>query len=122
MAKLSKMKESLPDSEASLLRFMNLVDDLRNHKIASMSGDITVRQFSVDSDIPTKIGRSQSFLPVTLTLSGKENDVMQALQYLTNSIYFIRVLNLNEEFDPATDQVRLQTQFHLFVADNFGKN
>lgn len=98
--------------EENLIDFIKIIDNLEKQ-------DIEVVSFSVDSDVPTKIGNSQSFLPMTLILQGDKTKVYQALREISNSIYFIKTITMTVVYDPNSSQVRLHTQFHLFVADDF---
>ncbi len=101
-------------NETSLLDFIRTIDSLRG-------GSVEVLRFSLDSDVPTKIGRNPSFLPVSLILKGSEESVSQALTRVVNSPYFIRPLTFSKDSDPTTKQVIVQTQFHLYVDDAFTK-
>lgn len=98
--------------EGNLLEFIKHVDQIRN-------SPVTVVRFTVDSDTPTKIGRSPSFLPMSLMLKGKESEVYAALESLAQSPYFIKPITVIVDVDPAHKEVLVQTQFHLFVADTF---
>ncbi|NMC36615.1 hypothetical protein GYA49_06270 [Candidatus Beckwithbacteria bacterium] len=102
-------------TEESLLNFIAVIDSLKN-------AQVEVLRFSVDSDTPSKIGRNPSFLPITLSLRGEAKAVEQALTKITDSPYFIRpVIYYYESGDGKGEQVIINTQFHLFVSDEFTK-
>ena len=101
-------------TESSLLHFISIVDGLR-------SSPVEVLRFSVDSDVPTKIGKNPSFLPMTLKLRGEEVEVENALRKIVDSPYFIKTVTYTQEFDPNSNQVVVYTQFQLFVSDEFSK-
>ncbi|MGI5827919.1 MAG: hypothetical protein ACOX6V_02745 [Patescibacteria group bacterium] len=100
-------------TESSLLEFIAIVDSLRS--------SVEVMRFSVDSDVPTKIGKTPSFLPMTLRIRGSEAAVNAALNKIVNSPYFIKAVTFTKDFDPSSGEVIVQTQFHLFVSDEFTK-
>jgi len=107
------LQDSFPD-EASLLNFISLIDSLKNDQV-------TVAQFSVDSDIPTKIGRNPSFLPMTLVLRGKPKAVEQALLNLAKSKYFIRPVIISYSSDQTGENIEIKTSFQLFVSETYAK-
>jgi len=107
------LQDSFPD-EASLLNFISLIDSLKNDQV-------TVAQFSVDSDIPTKIGRNPSFLPMTLVLRGKPKAVEQALLNLAQSKYFIRPVIISYSSDQTGENIEIKTSFQLFVSETYAK-
>ena len=102
-------------NEESLLQFIHYIDAIRENP------KVEVVKFSLNSENPNKIGRNQAFLPITLTLKGQEKEVYQELKNLVNSPYFIRVVTFTQEFVPDTDYILLQTQFHIFVSNEFTK-
>ena len=107
-----EMLTSAFPTENDLLDFIRLIDEIRE-------SEVTVVSFSVDSDVPTKIGVNPSFLPMTLSLNGDEGQVDAALNKIVDSKYFVRPITLIKEFVPDTTTVNLQVQFHLFVNDEF---
>jgi hypothetical protein len=112
-AERERLNKAFPDEE-EFLDFIAIVDEIS-------ASEVEVVRFSVDSDIPTKIGRNPSFLPMTLILRGPEARVEESLRMITGSPYFVRPLALSKEFQLEGDTVTLVTQFHLYVADEFVK-
>lgn len=106
-----KILDSFPN-ETSLLSFIKMVDGLRSDKV-------NIIKFTLDSDVPTKIGKGSSFIPISLMVSGDEEDVDQVLSNITNSKYFIKTVKFSKEYDSKSNQVMVSTSFHLFVADEF---
>lgn len=107
----NKLLESFP-TETTLLNFIKMVEALK-------TGEVTILKFSIDSDRPTKIGQGSSFLPVSLIIEGEEDKVDLALEKIIDSVYFVKMVNFNKEYDSKSERVIAQTQFHLYVADEF---
>jgi len=101
-------------NEASLLQFFTIIDQLKND-------EVKVVQFSVDGDVPTKIGQSPSFLPMTLVLRGKPKAIQEALLSVARSPYFIRPITLNYSSDQTGEIVEVKTTFHLYVREPYAK-
>jgi len=101
-------------TESTLLQFMQIIDTIK-------ASQVQVLRFSVDSDQPTKIGRNPSFLPVSLNIKGPQARVVQALQAISQSPYFIKPVVFFQDYEPGSDTVIVTTQFHLFVSDAFAK-
>ena len=110
-AEREKLMNSFP-TETTLLNFIRMIEGLRNV-------EVEVLKSSIDSDLPTKIGNSSSFLPVTLMLEGVESEVDKALNKIIDSPYFVKVLRFNKEYDLNSERVIASVQFHLYVADEF---
>lgn len=108
-----RLAKAFPDEE-QILDFIKLIDEIKNSQVK-------ILKFSVDGDVPTKIGKNPSFLPITLMLSGKESDVDLELKKIADSSYFIRPLYISKEYDVSGEIVTLQTQFHIYVSDQFVK-
>ncbi len=107
-----KLEQSFPN-EKTLLSFIKLIDQIRNQE------KVKVIRFSLDSDRTTKIGKNQSFLPMTLILKGPQRETYQEFKKIVDSPYFIRNITFNQEFSPDSDEMVIQTQFHLFVSNEF---
>ena len=110
-AERARLNLSFP-TEVTLLDFIKMAEGLK-------SDEVEILKLSLDSDVPTKIGRGNSFLPVTLMLSGEENKVDEALSKIINSQYFIKTISFAKEYDSKSVQVIATIQFHLYVADEF---
>jgi hypothetical protein len=101
-------------NEQSLLTFINIIDKLK-------ADSVEMAHFSVDSDIPTKIGRNPSFLPMSLILKGNEEEVNKSLKKIVDSPFFIRPILLTKSIDLTSGKVMVSIQFHLYVSDEFTK-
>lgn len=112
-SEINMLKTSFPD-EASLLEFISLIDSLK-------SDQVTVAQFSVDSDIPTKIGRNPSFLPMTLILRGNLRAVEESLLKLAKSKYFVKPVVISYSANQSGDNIEIKTSFQLFVSEPYAK-
>ena len=108
------LKAAFPDEE-QMLNFIQMIDDIK-------TSGVEVISFSVDSDVPTKVGRNPSFLPISLLLKGTDADVDAALDKIVDSPYFINPVAMAKTWDPNKDVVTIQTQFYLYVSDTFSKN
>jgi len=108
-----KLQAAFPN-EATLLEFYNLIDGLKNDEVG-------VAKFSVDSDIPTKIGKNPSFLPMTLVLRGKPKAVQEAMLKITQSPYFIRPVTISYSSDQSGSNVEIKSSFHLYVSEPYAK-
>lgn len=108
-----KLQNAFP-TEASLLEFITLIDNLKND-------EVMVTQFSVDSDVPTKIGKNPPFLPMTLVLKGSKRGVEEALLKLSKSIYFVRPVAMTYSLDQSGAVIEVRSSFHLFVSEPYAK-
>jgi len=106
-----KLDKALPNEE-EILDFILQIDEIR-------VSEVSVLKFSVDSDVPTKIGKASSFLPMTLVLKGTDKDVKDALKKIEDTQFFIKPLVINKEYAADGEVVVVTTQFHLFVSDQF---
>lgn len=112
--KRQKLDNIFPDEEG-FLKFIEIIDEIKK------SG-LQVKRFTVDSDVPTKIGKSQSLLPITLILVGKEEEIDKALEKIIESKFLIRVIGFAEEFtNKEENQMIMTISFHLYVSDEFNK-
>jgi hypothetical protein len=106
-----RLVDAFPDEE-QMLKFIDLIDEIKE-------SDVEVVKFSVDSDVPTKIGNNPSFLPITLLFKGSDGDVDAALTKIVDSPYFINPVTLAKSWDAEGDVVVMQTQFYLYVSSVF---